>query len=648
MEPHTKTLEQIRQLERQRRFTAALALAQRALRQHPEFRPFAVASAHLLLTCKDYSHALMLFRSLHEQTQKAGGKTELPLLIGLAKSLSRLAQYEQAENVYEQLRALVPRDADVLAGLAGIRRQQDRSTEARELAEEALKVRPDHSEALFELANVALAEDDTDQALGYLERNIRRQDVHGDSIDLWLATLTKLERNRYAQDTLETLASEHPEVIEFVYGFAVLADRAGEIPLARPAYLRALELSPNNARILYELAVMERIAGDIDRSQDLLEQALAVQPDHPAALRTHGSDTQYEYGDENYKRLNYAAARFSEFAPLEQIHLHYAMAKAAEDVGELDAAFRHYSVAGAKKRKMENFSERDSAKFIQTIARVVTPQHLAQAGERGCESEIPVFILGMPRSGTSLMEQILSSHPDIFGAGELKFLNGILENMGIGENKGIRLRMGDKDPVFDYDLNASWEMRGQRFVDKLTKLADRPYKRIVDKMPGNCNFVGLIHAILPNARIIHSRRHPVETCLSCYRIHFAEGHQWSYNLRELGRHYKRYWQLMNYWREAFPGVMYEVRYEDNVADVEGQAKKIIEHLGLDWNDNCLNFYNTDRPVKTASVTQVRKPIYTTSTNRWRKYEKYLEPLLEELGDIVPAYEAEIAHLAPKG
>jgi hypothetical protein len=236
------------------------------------------------------------------------------------------------------------------------------------------------------------------------------------------------------------------------------------------------------------------------------------------------------------------------------------------------------------------------------------------------------------------MEQILSAHPDIFGAGELKILTGVLENIPIAQN---RLQINDKDPVFPYEQIATWEQRGRHYVDRLLKIAGKPYKRIVDKMPGNYNFVGLIHAILPEAKIIHSRRHPVETCLSCYRIHFAEGHQWTYNLRELGRFYKRYWALMKYWREEFPGVMYEVRYEDNVADVEGSAKRLIAHLGLEWNENCLKFHEIDRPVLTASVTQVRKPIYTTSTNRWRKYEKYLGPLLDELGDLVDEYEAEL-------
>ncbi len=219
----------------------------------------------------------------------------------------------------------------------------------------------------------------------------------------------------------------------------------------------------------------------------------------------------------------------------------------------------------------------------------------------------------------------------------------MIDNIAIG---GRRVMLNDAEPVFDAELNASWEMRGQRYVDKLQKLAGKPYKRIIDKMPGNFTLVGLIHAVLPNAHIIHSRRHPVETCLSNYRIHFAEGQFWSYNLRELGRYYKRYWKLMKHWREQFPGVMHEVRYEDNVADVEGQARRLIDYLCLDWDPNCLTFYNTDRPVKTASATQVRKPIYTTSTNRWRKFEKYLGPLLHELGDIVSEYEAELAQLKP--
>ena len=629
---------------RARRFGLALDLAQQAAHKFPETRPVEVKLAEVLETCKEFEKALGVYRHVHEKTQTAGGTSEIGLLVGIARCQIRLAQYSHASKLLEELKVLAPEYPPLLTALATCRRHDEKIEEAEQLIRLALKHEPDSRLAIHELAQIHLAKKESEEALKLLERNIRRKDLYGDSIDLWLATLHEANRDRYAQDTLEELMKIHPDTVEFSFGYAVLANQAGEITLARPAYRKSMELSANNPRIIYELGVLERTAGSLELSQDLIKQAIELKPDNPAAIRTYCSDMKLTYGDENFKRINYVAAKLADFDPVEQIHMHYAMAKAYEDVSEMDTAFRHFAIAGEKKRKKETYSDREAAKMAKIIPQVVTKARLAETNQVGCQSEIPVFILGMPRSGTSLMEQILSAHPDVFGAGELKILTGVLENIPVAQN---RLNMHEKDPVFPESLNATWEMRGQHYVDRLLKLADKPYKRIVDKMPGNFNFIGLINAILPKARIIHSRRHPVETCLSCYRIHFAEGHQWTYNLRELGRFYRRYWDLMKYWRKEFPGVMFEVRYEDNVADVEVQANKIIAHLGLEWNENCLNFYNVDRPVKTASVTQVRRPIYTTSTNRWRQYEKYLGPLLDELGDIVPEYEEEIAHLATK-
>ncbi len=640
-----KTIEKIDALKKQRKFAEALEMNRQAQKTFKNARPVIIQFAQLQEIYKQYGPALDIYRNLAEEAKAAGKATDLPISLGIARCLLADSQYKQAAELLSQLRQGHPNNPDVLAGLAACARHGGQTEIAEKFAAAALSNDSRHNMALYEMAQIKLAKNEQEQALEHLERNFRRTDLHGDSIDLWITTLTKMNRSRYAQDTLEELAKKYPNVLEFVYGFAMLANRAGETSLARPAFVRASKLSPNNARIYYEIGVMERVAGDLDKSQEMIGKALALNPDNPAAIRTYGSDLKYAYGDENYKRLNYVAAKFSEFNPIEQLHLHYALAKAQEDVGELDAAFRHYEVAGAKKRKQEPFNERDAIKMIQLIPKVVTSARLGETNLVGSQSDVPVFILGMPRSGTSLMEQILSAHPDIFGAGELKILPSVLENIPVAQN---RLRLGDREPVFPYEQNAGWQERVQAYVDSLNKLADKPgYKRIIDKMPGNFNFVGLIHAILPNAKIIHSRRHPVETCLSCYRIHFAEGHQWTYNLRELGRYYRRYWELMQYWREEFPGVMYEAVYEDNVADVEASARRLIDYLGLEWNDRCLEFYNVDRPVKTASVTQVRKPIYKTSTNRWRKYEKYLGPLLEELGDIVPKYEAEIAHLNDK-
>jgi tetratricopeptide (TPR) repeat protein len=640
-----RVLKDIDRLEAERKFPQALEKAHEAMRKHADARALRVKLAHLYETCKQYDQAIGMYVNIHEATQQASGKTELPILVGLVNSQIHKSRYDQAGKILEQLIAVAPNHPDVLSPMAHYRRHKGDLADAERLLKKALKAAPDHKQARHELAEVYLAKKDPDSALPLLEKNFRRKDMYGDSIDLWLKTLGDQNRNRYAQDVMEELARKFPNSVEFVYGFGVLANRAGEITLARPAFEKAMELSPNNARIIYELGVLERIAGNLDRSQELIGKSLDIKPDSPAAIRTYNSDLKLAYGDDNFKRLNYVAANLTDFPEIEQVHLHYALAKAFEDVEELDTAFRHYAIAGNKKRKLETYNEKEASRLTQVIPQVVTKKRLAETEQTGCPSEVPVFILGMPRSGTSLMEQILSAHPDIFGAGELKILTGVLENIPVAKN---RLRLGEKDPVFPYEDNAPWDQRGEKYVERIRKLADRgDYKRIVDKMPGNFNFVGLIHAILPNAKIIHSRRHPVETCLSCYRIHFAEGHQWTYNLRELGRFYRRYWNLMQYWREEFPGVMYEAVYEENVNDVETSARKLIDFLGLPWNERCLEFYNVDRPVKTASVTQVRKPIYKTSTNRWRKYERFLEPLLDEIGDIVEEYEAGIAHLIEK-
>lgn len=637
-------LQDIHRMTEARQFSEALAQAQSSIKAFPQSREIAIKTAELLFMCKIYDRALGLFTNLHEIKQKANDKTELRVLVGIAECQIKKELYKEATELLEKLRQVAPEEPSVLIPLATCRRHAKQLAEAEAFADKALSKKANDPSGMHEKAQILLVLGREHEAIELLEANIRRPDLHGDSIDLWISTLEKQGRNRYAQDTLKELTGIHPNTLEFAYGHAVLSNQNGEIPEARKAFAKALALSPENPRILYEYGVLERIAGDLEYSQKLISKSLDIRPDSPAALRIFGSDLQYEYGDENYKRLNYVAAKFSEFTPVEQIHLHYALAKAAEGVGEMDAAFRHYSVGGAKKRKLDPYKEHETNRLGQIIPKIVTQANLDATNEKGSASDVPVFILGMPRSGTSLMEQILSAHPDVFGAGELKFLTGVLENIPVNQ---ARIRMGDKEPVFDYDDKVGWAPRGDRYVERIQGLADKPYKRIVDKMPGNYNFVGLIHAILPNAKIIHSRRHPVETCLSCYRIFFAEGHQWTYNLTELGRYYRRYWDLMKYWREAFPGVMYEAIYEENVNDVETSAKNLISHLDLEWNDQCLEFYNVDRPVKTASLSQVRKPIYKTSTNRWRKYEKYLGPLLEEIGDIVEEYESEISHLIVK-
>ena len=255
---------------------------------------------------------------------------------------------------------------------------------------------------------------------------------------------------------------------------------------------------------------------------------------------------------------------------------------------------------------------------------------IAEKSGGGDASPIPIFVLGMPRSGTTLVEQIIASHPMVHGAGELQTLNDVILTVRGPHGDTIRF------PEFVPGLDASaLHQIGARYVTSVRKLAPEfaeKCERITDKMPSNYYFAGLIHLALPNAKIIHTIRDPVDTCISCFSKLFSTDLNYSYDLGELGRYYKRYERLMAHWRRVLPrGRILDVRYEEVVADLETEARRIISHCGLPWKDRCLSFHEAIRPVRTASATQVRQPIYKSSVGRWRVYEAHLGPLLDALG-----------------
>ena len=334
------------------------------------------------------------------------------------------------------------------------------------------------------------------------------------------------------------------------------------------------------------------------------------------------------------------------------------MAKAYEDVGELDTAYKYYENAGRLQTSLTPYQHGSAVSVLaMTRDRVGRPTYENFPLPR-CNSDKPLFVLGMPRSGTSLTEQVLSSHPDIFGAGELKLLHRVLDNISInGKLINTRGDVGNIHtfiPGFDLeDCRAkSFEERGELYVkgvELLAAAAGKPdAKRIIDKMPGNYFWTGVIPFILPHAKIVHTQRHPLDNCLSIYRIFFPDGMPWSYDLANLGKVYREYYMHMNYWEKNLPdGQMLTVNYEVMVADFESQAKRLVEHVGLPWDVACLKFHENDRPVKTASLTQVRKPIYSSSVGRWKKYEDYLKPLIRELGPVINDYDEKIERMLSK-
>jgi hypothetical protein len=307
------------------------------------------------------------------------------------------------------------------------------------------------------------------------------------------------------------------------------------------------------------------------------------------------------------------------------IHFHFALGKCLEDLGDHDRAFPHFIEGCKLKRSSINYDSAQMTRRFNDVMRVFDRATIARLRGGGNPSAVPLFVLGMPRSGTTLLEQIIASHPEVHGAGEITDL----------------LKIAWKSPDSAYPGNilaldqATLSKWGDDYVAGLRKRApDAPH--ITNKMPENFVFIGLIHLMLPNARIIHVNRNPVDTCLSCFKTLFNSGLDHTYDLAELGQYYVDYARLMDHWRDVLPaGAFLDVQYEDIVADQETQARRLIDFCGLEWNDACINFHKHKRSVRTASLAQVRQPIYKSSVERWRAYEKYLGPLLDALGDLAP-------------
>jgi hypothetical protein len=299
------------------------------------------------------------------------------------------------------------------------------------------------------------------------------------------------------------------------------------------------------------------------------------------------------------------------------VNLQFALGKAFEGQEDFDAAFHHYSTGNKLQRSMLDYSDAEREVTAQHIMTVFDRELLDQSTDTGCQSDAPIFVLGMPRSGTTLTEQILASHSAVEAGGELKTLRSLASGVG------FPMAFLATDSV---DLKAA----GEAYL-AATGLSDKG--RFTDKMPENYLLIGLIRLILPNARIINCRRTPADTCISCYCIKFGAGSiLYSYDLQEIGLEYRRYQRVMEHWEDVMPGAIYNLNYEDLINDQEGETRRLLDYCDLPFESACLQFSKTKRIVDTASASQVRKGLYRTSAGRWKQYEKHIEPLLAVLDE----------------
>jgi tetratricopeptide (TPR) repeat protein len=565
--------------------------------------------------------------------------------------LHRLAVQQQlpAEELplLRSLLALKPGDEKILRRLLEVEWLTRNFESAARTAEHVLVLSPGDADIAMRRVWSLYEHGSKAEAMAILDRLINEPDPPDTCILGWAEIMCEREgRHLEAEQRLQELCARLPNrsVIWTCLG-KVLAnlDREGE---ALAALRRSVELEPNQASIWFDVGVIAQLRGELAEAKDALNRCLHLQPMHVGAIRILGSDRRYAYGDEAFKRVNRALASIGSYPQKAQAELHYAAGKAFEDVGELDTAFIHYRVGGLLEKQRVPWSDIRMRSVLTLMRQFSSPSELATVREQGTPTRQPVFVFGMPRSGTTLIEQVIASHPQAFGVGELTLGPLLLNGIKVGR---VTIETTEKNSVAKFPVqprDMSISQRGTTYLAELRERAGGDFARIVDKMTGNYFWVGVLDAILPGCFLIHSRRHPVETCLSEYRLFFPQGLPWSYDLKDLGKCYRQYVEFMSYWSSTLPKErILHVRYEDMVTDFEAQARRLMSFIDLPWDDACLRFYTSERKVRTSSVTQVRRPIYTDSINRWRKYEPYLKPLLDELGPIVREYEEELARPA---
>ena len=407
-----------------------------------------------------------------------------------------------------------------------------------------------------------------------------------------------------------------------VLGTILQAQEHGLAAIA--SFQEAISLDPGSAKAFKQLANALGEEGLLSEAIDADRKALELCPRYAWALYHLAQLKTFSSGDPELMALEALARDDEGLEPLELIAVLFGLAKAYDDLGDYDRSFENLRQANALRRDTVEYDVAAVTRAFDQIAAVFDSELLDQFADSGSPDDLPVLIVGMPRSGTSLIEQILASHPAVHGAGELQDLEELAGAVALLCDRAL----GFPDGVPHLSSEDLGRL-GQGYVERLRHRAPR-FRRVTDKNSLNFCYLGLARLIAPRSHVIHCARDPVDTCLSCYRA-FFETIDFACDLDELGQYYRGYTRLMDHWRAVLPrGWMLEVRYEDLVADVEGEARRIVTHCGLEWDDACLSFDTTERSVRTASFAQVRKPVYRSSVARWRHYEQHLGPLIGAL------------------
>lgn len=572
----------------------AVAVLQRATALQPGLGAAWAALADVLALVGDDAGADQA------RARQIQASTEDPALIDAALALvdGRLAVAEHSLRAYLRDQPTEPAAIRMLAEVAA---RLGRYEDAEALLVRCLEVAPGFHAARYNLATILNRQSQSQAALDHLELLLAVDPRNPAYANLKAAALVRIGDYLTALRLYEHVLAAHPQQPYGWMSYGHVLKTIGRSADAISAYRRALSQAPSLGEVWWSLANLKTVRFT-PADRQAMEQALER----------------------------------SDLSSGDRYHLHYALGKALEDEGEYAQSFTHYSAGAAARRAEMVYDPEDIHQHRQRCRRLFTPAFFVERAGAGDPAADPIFVVGLPRSGSTLIEQILSSHSQVEGTMELPDVPAIVRRLSGRINRNETSAFPECLAEFSAERMAEL---GAEYLQRtrVQRKSDRPL--FIDKMPNNFANVGLIHLMLPNAKIIDARRHPMGCCFSGFKQHFARGQGFSYSLEDIGRYYVDYVGLMADFDAALPGRVHRVIYEHMVADPEREIRALLDYCNLEFEPACLSFHETERAVRTASSEQVRQPIFREGLDQWRHYEPWLDPLKAVLGSVVDAYPA---------
>ncbi len=518
-------------------------------------------------------------------------------LMALAAEHQKEGRLEEAERIYRQVLRQSPRNVDAMRLLALIAVKVDRADDAENLLEQAIAIASDFQMAILDLGRLRKEQDRYSEALECFGRAIALDPSQPQAHYLRASTLAR--------------ASFTSEAID--------------------AYRACLRLRPNHLAALLGLGHVLKAVGEYDEAVASYGECIRHAPDFGETYWSLANLKTYQFDDATVAEMEKRSA--TEGANVQShVNFLFALAKAHEDRGDFSRAWDFYRRGNEKQRSEVRYDPVQTEVTNDRIVGTYTAEFLASMADSGSTDQSPIFILGLPRSGSTLLEQILASHGQVEGTSELPYIGRVASSLSRNRADGINYPEAMRELAAE-NLRAL----GEDYLAQARMHRRTGAPRFIDKMPNNFPNVGFIALALPNAKIIDARRHPLDACLSCYRQLFAKGQNFTYDLTEIGEYYLQYQRMMDHWHRVLPGRVLTVQYEEVVADFEPQVRRLLDFCGLSWDEACLRFYESDRPVRTPSSEQVRQPIYDRSIGHWRNYEGQLDELVAVIEPIRDRY-----------